>query len=442
MAKKKKYVLFSPIGRTDPVRGNADGPFLHILRHYKPVKAVLYLTKETYETHRKDNRYCEMARLVSPDTNCEITGDETLVNVHRFEIFDVAFRRELEKLKQENPGCEILVNISSGTPQMEASLYMLKATLPFIIHAIQVATPVGKSNDSQHMDNFDAGEVYAALKDNNPDSPNRCTEVQVENAQATIRKEKIRELVDSFDYVAAQKMTEKAGDFFDKTFCGLLNAAQLRLALKSDTAIRLAKEMFEEKDTAFLDGYEYILMLGTLLKREAYGDYTRAFSPALTEVLKLYLRQRLGLNMNDLCEEGELGAEWMIMPEKVQKFDSAMKLYLDNEYKDTFRKTPLSASVMLKILHYYEKKREVQIEYMTTLDTLRTFERCARNRAAHQITPITYDEIVKWTATNRTKGISPQQAQQMLQDCYAFACGKTYHWDGYEKMNKALKTYL
>ena len=86
MAKKKKYVLFSPIGRTDPVRGNADGPFLHILRHYKPVKAVLYLTKETYETHRKDNRYCEMARLVSPDTNCEITGDETLVNVHRLKF--------------------------------------------------------------------------------------------------------------------------------------------------------------------------------------------------------------------------------------------------------------------------------------------------------------------------------------------------------------------
>ena len=442
MAKKKKYVLFSPIGRTDPVRGNADGPFLHILRHYKPVKAVLYLTKETYETHRKDNRYCEMARLVSPDTKCEITGDETLVNVHRFEIFDAAFRRELEKLKQENPGCEILVNISSGTPQMEASLYMLKATLPFIIHAIQVATPVGKSNDSQHMDNFDAGEVYAALKDNNPDSPNRCTEVQVENAQATIRKEKIRELVDSFDYVAAQKMTEKAGDFFEKTFCDLLKAARLRLALDTHRAMNFAKEMFEEKDTAFLAGYEYILMLGTLLKRGAYGDYTRAFSPALTELLQLFLQQRLRLDVTTLCEKRKTGAEWMIKPEKVEQFDPAMKLYLDNEYNGTLKESPLSASVMLKILHYYEKKKNVRIEHISTLDALRTFEQYARNRAAHQITPITYDEIVKWTATNRTKGISPQQAQQMLQDCYAFACGKTYHWDGYEKMNKALKTYL
>lgn len=442
MAKKKKYVLFSPIGRTDPVRGNADGPFLHILRHYKPVKAVLYLTKETYETHRKDNRYCEMARLVSPDTKCEITGDETLVNVHRFEIFDAAFRRELEKLKQENPGCEILVNISSGTPQMEASLYMLKATLPFIIHAIQVATPVGKSNDSQHMDNFDAEEVYAALKDNNPDSPNRCTEIQVENAQATIRKEKIRELVDSFDYVAAQKMTEKAGDFFEKTFCDLLKAARLRLALDTHRAMNFAKEMFEEKDTAFLAGYEYILMLGTLLKRGAYGDYTRAFSPALTELLQLFLQQRLRLDVTTLCEKRKTGAEWMIMPEKVKQFDPAMKLYLDSEYNGTLKESPLSASVMLKILHYYVKKKDVRIEHISTFDTLRTFERCARNRAAHQITPITYDEIVTWTATNRTKGISPQQAQQMLQDCYAFACGKTYHWDGYEKMNKALKTYL
>ena len=29
-------VFFSLIGKSDPTRGNYDGPFLHILRHYRP----------------------------------------------------------------------------------------------------------------------------------------------------------------------------------------------------------------------------------------------------------------------------------------------------------------------------------------------------------------------------------------------------------------------
>ena len=35
-----KYVFFSTIGKSDPIRGNYDGPFLHILRHYKPAKPI------------------------------------------------------------------------------------------------------------------------------------------------------------------------------------------------------------------------------------------------------------------------------------------------------------------------------------------------------------------------------------------------------------------
>ena len=149
-------MLFSPIGRTDPLRTGADGPFLHILRHYKPRKAVLYLTQETFELHHRDNRYLEMGRRVSPDTEYEVIGDETLRDAHRFEIFDLPFREAIERLHREFPSCKVLVNITSGTPQMEASLYLLKAILPFPIWAIQVATPAHRSNESEHLSETDA----------------------------------------------------------------------------------------------------------------------------------------------------------------------------------------------------------------------------------------------------------------------------------------------
>ena len=41
-----KKILFSPVGGTDPVSENnyRDGSMLHICRHYKPDKVILYLS--------------------------------------------------------------------------------------------------------------------------------------------------------------------------------------------------------------------------------------------------------------------------------------------------------------------------------------------------------------------------------------------------------------
>ena len=47
----KKCVLFSPIGTSDPIRSQSDGPMLHIVRHLKPEAVWLFLTKEMVEYH-------------------------------------------------------------------------------------------------------------------------------------------------------------------------------------------------------------------------------------------------------------------------------------------------------------------------------------------------------------------------------------------------------
>ena len=49
-------VLFSCLGTSDPVRGYRDGPLLHILRHYRPEKAVILLSDEARELDRKGGR--------------------------------------------------------------------------------------------------------------------------------------------------------------------------------------------------------------------------------------------------------------------------------------------------------------------------------------------------------------------------------------------------
>lgn len=42
---KVMKVLFSPIGNTDPWSNERDGAMLHIVRHYRPEKVILFLQK-------------------------------------------------------------------------------------------------------------------------------------------------------------------------------------------------------------------------------------------------------------------------------------------------------------------------------------------------------------------------------------------------------------
>ena len=41
----EECILIAVPGRTDPIRGEHDGPILHIIRHYHPEKVILILTE-------------------------------------------------------------------------------------------------------------------------------------------------------------------------------------------------------------------------------------------------------------------------------------------------------------------------------------------------------------------------------------------------------------
>lgn len=440
--RQSEYVLFSPIGRTDPLRTGADGPFLHILRHYKPRKAVLYLTQETFELHHMDNRYLEMGRRVSPDTEYEVIGDETLRDAHRFEIFDLPFREAIERLHREFPSCKVLVNITSGTPQMEASLYLLKAILPFPIWAIQVATPAHRSNESEHLSETDALDfdaLYESLSDNAPDAPNRCTVVKGENAQAALLKKNISALIRGYDYTAALLLAEGAPELFSESFLESLRAAKLRLSLETRAAARVLSGCFEEARDGVREGYEYILMLDTLVARECYGDYARAISPALVALLTIAIRQLTGLDVYRLCVRRTQGAEWCVSAERIREIDREMLDYLNQGYAGAggFRNSPLSADVMIRILNYYRTRKGKRNIDTRGLAQLRSFERSVRNCAAHQITPITEQQVLEWTGS-----MTVSQAQALLKRCFEQAVGRTYRWDGYARMNAFLEGIL
>lgn len=217
------YVLFSPIGTTDPVRGMHDGPMLHIIRHYKPQKVYLYFTKEMKE--KRD----EVIRALTP-FNTEIKEFITdIEDPHNFDIFAKTFDELLINIQKENPNSQILVNISSGTPQIKSALCLEVVSSHLSLKPIQVLTPADKSNISTAY----GGDINENLDDLTEDdgsfiSHNRCLEPDILSFRRTAVKRDLISLVNHFEYRAALEKFNDNKHLFNEEVAGLLEYAKLR----------------------------------------------------------------------------------------------------------------------------------------------------------------------------------------------------------------------
>lgn len=113
-------ILFSPIGFTDPISNFRDGSLLHICRYYDINKIYLYMSKEIYARHIKDNRYIysldRLGERLGKKFEYEFIIKEDLVDVHIFDVFINEFTAKLNEIHKNYPDAKIYLNISSGTP--------------------------------------------------------------------------------------------------------------------------------------------------------------------------------------------------------------------------------------------------------------------------------------------------------------------------------------
>ena len=146
-------ILFSPIGNTDPWRNNHDGAMLHIVRHYQPKMVYLFFTKSIWNgnaTHIGHRNY-DWKKIIQ-----SISGTKTKVEIlvediefpHDFDGYKDTFHKHLKLIHQDYPDATILLNVTSGTPQMESTLCLEYVTYPNNKICIQVSTPEKGSNAS------------------------------------------------------------------------------------------------------------------------------------------------------------------------------------------------------------------------------------------------------------------------------------------------------
>lgn len=224
------YVLFSPIGNSDPWRRLRDGAMLHIVRHYKPKKVVLYFTKSIYEgTHSLEGHklfdWKHIIQNISPNTLVEMIVDD-VEKPHDYDVYKDVFHEAITKLHDEFKDATVLLNVTSGTQQMGATLCLEYITYPENKRAVQVSTPEKESNAGKEYDKPKLiAESLQYVNELEQSEEARYSEIQILSFREAMWKTMTQELLNNYDYVGAREIFKR---------------------LKKDKAVQLLSKKIEE----------------------------------------------------------------------------------------------------------------------------------------------------------------------------------------------------
>lgn len=438
-----RYVLFSPIGGTDPIANERDGSMLHICRKYHPECVVLYLSKEMAQRHDQDDRYCICLRRLaeregfSPEILVEKRTE--LAEVQIYDFFFQEFRPLLLNLHSRFPEHRLILNVASGTPAMKSALYLLAAFLPFPVLPVQTATPAKAQNPRLEPHAEYDTDLYWECNLDNEDYIDRCQECRYENLNLQLQKESILTHLNAYDYAAALTAAKTVRPLLSPHCYDLLEAARLRLEMNW-RAIKPAVKMelgLLNRPQKRIDLEEYLLWLQMKQKREDLADFLRGLTPGLYELLKLAVEEKAGYPVSSYCDsKGRFCRNWMTEDRMGQELLQLLEIPGRN-----LDRTFLISGHYAAIL----EKKCPSAPWTAPLLQLRKIEERVRNPAAHTITRV--DET--WCIDN---GVPPgQEIIRLLQDAVNQLKrdeGKilepklSIDWGAYDVMNRKIERSL
>jgi len=443
------YILFSPIGKTDPITTYHDGSMLHICRKYKPEKVYLYISQEMLKFHYQDNRYCQCLEWLQEKEGfvCEIHIIERpdLVDVQIFDTFYDDFETEVLKIQEDNPGATILFNVSSGTPAMKSALQFLAASSENEYIPVQVSTPQkGANREKYEFEDYPVDVNWEMNEDNIEPFIDRCIESPTRTLNKRIKLEVIRKHIEAYDYQAAWRVAQTISDLLPEETMALLEGAAKRFNLDcagAEIAFRKAGVTVLpaiSSDKRFI--VEYLLWMQIKQKRGDLIDFLRAMTPVFVDLLMLALKEKCKINFNDYCYVDEKGIS-KINRAKFEKLNPTLLQYLDSKFiklSKSVVRGELKSITLVYTLEYASEKDGSDLGLAKMANEIRSIEEFARNTAAHEIVSIDEEWLTK--RTNYTS----RQIMKLLRDFTQQGCTgiKADVWNSYDEMNKVIIAQL
>lgn len=396
---KEFKVLFAPLGNTDPItidRTNEkevgrDGPLLHILRCEKPDAIQLFFTKEL-EDRNTNGDYQKWVDAVCPGIRQLEPIYSGIEDPSDFSLFIERYTYALNQLHDAHPDAEILLNVSSGTPQMISALIVIATTSALPLKCCQVQTPAKRGNFPSKTLSFDENLPKWTEQATPEKFERRLVKPKLYNYSKTLVLDSLKKLINNHQYQAAYHLTEVNQAYLSPVQLSAIRGAWHRKQLETDAA----QQCFKEAGISFpgyaLPGIEDAIEFYLGMRHDwETGDYIRFFarlSPLAEFIGEYYIKNRCKLVFQDV----------KYSPSKLRSSDPELYRYLENQGFDFARNSrsqgeqSMSTHLCLKIISYYKDKgaaSEQAHQTYTTIQALITL----RNQAAHQMTSMSENDV-------------------------------------------------
>lgn len=421
-------ILISAVGTTDPISNNHDAALLHIARNYRPDKIVLVYSQEMLVKQDLINKVL----LSIEGYNPIIEIDSTILNNDEVFLFDKMYEvMGLIVQKYTNDDDEIILNLSSGTPQIISALFALNRINDYNTQAIQVATPKkGANREYKPLTNTEINALIVENQDNSLDFVDRSIKDKSEKFTQALVKRHLRSLIASFDYQAAEAIINR------KEYNKLLSKkriAYIREKLNDFSRVFKNQSILSDILSFPLDDSQkkalnYYLMIDVLKEREHIADVLiKAKSLAEFVIEETIKKDHEGLIVFD-GNLPKLNPDFPDCEAILDDIDKKMKKSRgieDTEERIFSVQSTLNLLSYLNILEFYEYDSQLQ----TAINVILSLNG-ERNKVAHGLSEID----TRLLSRKKLKQLS-ENLRLLLIDCLGI---DSSYFNYYDKQNEEL----
>ena len=420
--------MTSAVGTTDPISNNHDAALLHIARNYRPDKIVLVYSQEMMVKQDLINKVL----LSIEGYNPIIEIDSTILNNDEVFLFDKMYEvMGLIVQKYTNDDDEIILNLSSGTPQIISALFALNRINDYNTQAIQVATPKkGANREYKPLTDSEIDALIVENQDNSLDFVDRSIKDKSEKFTQALVKRHLRSLIASFDYQAAEAIINR------KEYNKLLSKKRIAyIREKLNDFSRVFKNQSILSDILSFPLYDsqkkalnYYLMIDVLKEREHIADVLiKAKSLAEFVIEETIKKDHEGLIVFD-GNLPKLNPDFPDCEAILNDIDKKMKKSRgieDTEERIFSVQSTLNLLSYLNILEFYEYDSQLQ----TAINGILSLNG-ERNKVAHGLSEID----TRLLSRKKLKQLS-ENLRLLLVDCLGI---DTSYFNYYDKQNEEL----
>lgn len=366
------------------------------------------------------------------DYNPIIEIDSTILNNDEVFLFDKMYE-VMGQIVQTytNDDNEIILNLSSGTPQIISALFALNRINDYNTQAIQVATPKkGANREYKPLTDSEIDALIVENQDNNVDFVDRSIKDKSEKFTQALVKRHLRSLIASFDYQAAEAIINR------KEYNKLLSKkriAYIREKLNDFSRVFKNQSILSDILSFPLDDSQkkalnYYLMIDVLKEREHIADVLiKAKSLAEFVIEETIKKDHEGLIVFD-GNLPKLNPDFPDCEAILDDIDKKMKKSRgieDTEERIFSVQSTLNLLSYLNILEFYEYDSQLQ----TAINGILSLNG-ERNKVAHGLSEID----TRLLSRKKLKQLS-ENLRLLLIDCLGI---DSSYFNFYDKQNEEL----